>query len=418
MNVLVIGGGGREHALIWKLRQSPDCGTIYCIPGNGGISEIAVCVPDIKVNQPDKIIEFLNSGVNVGLVIVSPDNPLAEGLVDILTDAGFKTFGPFKRAAEIEGSKVFAKQLMKKYGIPTADFEIFSDYEAAAEYIKNHDYPLVIKADGLAYGKGVIICKDYSEAVDALKQIMIEKEFGDAGNRVLIEKFLTGREVSMLCFTDGNVAVPMVSSQDYKRAFDGNKGLNTGGMGAISPAPAYTEKVAEYTVKNIIKPTISAMNSEGRKFKGVLYFGLMVTDDEKVYVIEYNARFGDPEAQAVLPRLQSDILKILLAVVDENLEKQQIKWSDECSVCVMLASGGYPQSYNSGYEIEIGEINDAYVFHSGTKTVGGKTVTAGGRVIGVSATGKDMEQARQKAYKNVEKIKFKDMFYRKDIGCL
>lgn len=418
MNVLVIGGGGREHALIWKLRQSPDCGTIYCIPGNGGISEIAVCVPDIKVNQPDKIIEFLNSGVNVGLVIVSPDNPLAEGLVDILTDAGFKTFGPFKRAAEIEGSKVFAKQLMKKYGIPTADFEIFSDYEAAAEYIKNHDYPLVIKADGLAYGKGVIICKDYSEAVDALKQIMIEKEFGDAGNRVLIEKFLTGREVSMLCFTDGNVAVPMVSSQDYKRAFDGNKGLNTGGMGAISPAPAYTEKVAEYTVKNIIKPTISAMNSEGRKFKGVLYFGLMVTDDEKVYVIEYNACFGDPEAQAVLPRLKSDILKILLAVVDENLEKQQIKWSDECSVCVMLASGGYPQSYNSGYEIEIGEINDAYVFHSGTKTVGGKTVTAGGRVIGVSATGKDMEQARQKAYKNVEKIKFKDMFYRKDIGCL
>jgi phosphoribosylamine--glycine ligase len=419
MNVAVIGGGGREHAIIWKIKQSPLCGKVYCLPGNAGIAQIAQCAPHVNINNHGEVIEYLKSIPDIGFVIVSPDNQLADGLVDALNGAGYKTFGPVKKAAEIEGSKVFAKNLMKKYGIPTAAFEVFSDYGKALSYIKDRRCPLVIKADGLAYGKGVIICHSCDEAADALKSIMIDKQFGASGDSVVIEEFLRGREVSMLCFTDGSAVIPMVSSQDYKRALDGNKGLNTGGMGAISPAPAYDEEVAAYTLNNIIYPTINAMNAEGRKFKGVLYFGLMVTDDKKVYVVEYNCRFGDPETQAVLPRLNSDLLEIMLAVSDEKLGEKTVRWSDDCSVCVMLASGGYPQSYKSGCKINIGEVSGALLFHSGTKVSdSGEILTAGGRVLGVCALGENVEKARQKAYKNIKKISFDNMFYRKDIGLL
>jgi phosphoribosylamine--glycine ligase len=417
MDILVIGGGGREHAIIWKLKQSKDCGKIYCIPGNAGIAEIAECVSGINVSEKQKIIDFLKTKKDIGLTVVAPDNPLADGLVNSLNEAGFRAFGPVKEAALIESSKAFAKKLMKKYNIPTAEYEEFDNYDKAVGYVKKQKYPLVIKADGLALGKGVIICRNPEEAQNALKDIMVDGVFGGAGNKVIIEEFLEGKEVSVLCFTDGDTVIPMVSSQDHKRALDGDKGLNTGGMGAFSPSKAYTKEIQEYTEKNIIKPTIDALNKEGRKFKGVLYFGLMLTDSG-VKVLEYNARFGDPETQVVLPRLKTDLLRIFNAVVDGKLNTVKIRWKKEECVCVILASQGYPASYKKGVEIKIGNIDkDVMLFHSGTAINDkGALVTNGGRVIGVTASGKTIAAAREKVYKNARQIEFEGKHFRTDIG--
>lgn len=417
MNVLVIGAGGREHAIIWKLRQSKNCDNIYCIPGNAGIAEIAQCITDINVNETHKIIDFLNSGKNIGLTVVAPDNPLADGLVNALENAGHRAFGPTKEAAIIESSKAFAKKLMKKYNIPTADYEEFDDYQKALDYVSKSNYPLVIKADGLALGKGVIICENLTHAQNALKEIMLDGVFGGAGSKIIVEEFMTGKEVSVLCFTDGKTIKPMVSGQDHKRALDGDEGLNTGGMGAFTPSKAYTEEIRKFTEENIIKTTVDAMNKEGRKFKGVLYFGLMLTNDG-VKVLEYNARFGDPETQAVLPRLKTDLLHIFNAVTDETLDKIDIEWDNKESICLILASQGYPASYKKGIEIQIGDIDkDVMLFHSGTAfNKDGKLVTNGGRVIGVTATGNTINEAREKAYKNAQKVTFEGKHFRTDIG--
>lgn len=416
MNVLVIGGGGREHAIVWKLKQSPDCGKIYCIPGNAGIAEIATCVPEIKATEAQKIINFLKANASIDLTVVAPDDPLALGLVNILNANGFRAFGPVKEAAIIESSKAFSKQLMKKYNIPTANYEVFDNFYNATTYAFNHSYPLVIKADGLALGKGVVICQNYDEAKKALKEIMQDGVFGNAGKNVIIEEFLVGKEVSILCFTDGKTIIPMVSSQDHKRALDNDKGLNTGGMGAFSPSKAYTKEMEEYTQKHILQPTIDALNSEGRKFKGVLYFGLMLTE-KGIKVLEYNARFGDPEAQAVLPRLKTDLLKIFNAIIDEKLVEINIEWDERECICLVLASEGYPQNYRKGEEIKIGNIDkDVTLFHSGTAFDNGKLVTNGGRVMGVTAMGNTILQAREKVYKNAEKVVFKGKHNRSDIG--
>lgn len=417
MDILVIGGGGREHAIIWKLKQSKNCGKVYCIPGNAGISELAECRYDIKVSDTCKILNFLNEHKNIGLTVVAPDDPLANGLVDRLEENGHRAFGPKAEAAIIEGSKAFSKRLMKKYNIPTAEYEVFTDYCKAAEYIKTQKYPLVIKADGLALGKGVIICENLEQAEQALKDIMVTSVFGKAGSAVVVEEFLTGREVSVLCFTDGKTVVPMVSSQDHKRALDGDKGLNTGGMGTFSPSKIYSQEMAEYAEKNIFYPTIRAMEKEGRLFKGVLYFGLMVTKDG-IKVLEYNARFGDPETQVILPRLKTDLIDIFNACIDGSLDKLNIEWDDSECVCVILASKGYPQSYPKGIKIDIGNIDSGIMlFHAGTAfDGGGNLITAGGRVIGVTAKGKSIEEARAKAYKNAEKVNFEGKHYRRDIG--
>ena len=418
MRILVIGSGGREHTIIRKLKESPKVDKIYAAPGNGGISKDAECV-DISAMDKEKIIAFAKENV-VDLVFVAPDDPLAAGMVDALMANGIRAFGPRAEAAVIESSKVFSKNLMKKYGIPTADYEVFDDPAKAMEYIEDKNrYPVVIKADGLALGKGVIIAQTQKEAKDALKEIMEDKKFGDSGNNVVVEEFLTGPEVSVLAFTDGISLVPMVSSKDHKRAYDNDEGLNTGGMGTISPNPYYTPEIAEICRKTIFEPTVAAMNAENRTFRGCLYFGLMITPDGPK-VIEYNARFGDPEAQVVLPRLKTDLVDILEAVIDERLSQLKIEWSDEATACVIMASGGYPLEYKKGLEItgldENGQIEGAEVFHAGTKLVNGKFYTNGGRVLGITASGDTLDEALKKAYAAVEKISFEGAHYRKDIG--
>ncbi len=418
MRILVIGSGGREHTIIRKLKESPKVDRIYAAPGNGGISKDAECV-NIGVMDKEGMVAFAKENA-IDLVFVAPDDPLAAGMVDTLTANGIRAFGPRAEAAIIESSKVFSKNLMKKYGIPTADYEVFDDPKKALAYIEERNkYPVVIKADGLALGKGVIIAQTQSEAKDALKEIMEDKKFGDSGNNVVVEEFLTGPEVSVLAFTDGISLEPMVSSKDHKRAYDNDEGLNTGGMGTISPNPYYTPEIAEICRKTIFEPTVAAMNSENRTFKGCLYFGLMITPDGPK-VIEYNARFGDPEAQVVLPRLKTDLVDIIEAVIDEKLSQIKIEWKDGATACVVMASGGYPLSYKKGMEItgldENGQVEGAEVFHAGTKLENGKFYTNGGRVLGVTAEGKTLDEALDKAYKAVKKISFEGAHYRTDIG--
>lgn len=417
MEILVVGGGGREHTLVWKIAQSPLVEKIYCAPGNGGIAKIAECV-SIKAMDIEGIVKFSKEN-GIDMVVVAPDDPLAAGMVDELEKEGIRAFGPTKKAAIIEWSKSFAKDLMKKYNIPTARYEVFDNSKDAIEYLSNQKFPIVVKADGLALGKGVIIAQNFEEARDAVCSIIDEKAFGEAGNRVVIEEFLAGQEVSILAFTDGKTIVPMVSSQDHKRALDGDKGLNTGGMGTFSPSRIYTPELAQYCMEHIFIPTVNAMNRENRKFKGVLYFGLILTDDGPK-VLEYNARFGDPETQVVLPRLKTDLVEIFNAVIDERLEEIKVEWDDRAAVCVIMASGGYPQKYRTGYEIkgieEAEKQQDIIVFHAGTRYEDGKYYTAGGRVLGVTAIGDSLDGAIKKAYEGVEKISFTDAHYRRDIG--
>ncbi len=415
MNVLVIGSGGREHTICWSLAKSPKVDKIYCLPGNGGISKIAECVP-ISVMDFDAIIDFVDSHKDIELTVVAPDDPLAGGLVDRLEEKGHRAFGPRANSAIIEASKAFSKYLMKKYGIPTANYEEFDSYDKAVEYISGAKYPLVVKADGLALGKGVIICNTKEEGLKAVKEMMIDSKFKDAGKRVIVEEFMVGQEVSILSFCDGKTIIPMVNARDHKRAYDNDQGLNTGGMGTFSPSAIYTKEVEEEVMNKIILPTVDALNKEGRTFKGVLYFGLMLTDDG-AKVVEYNARFGDPETQVVLPRLKTDLCDIFNAVVDGTLDKINIEWTDDACVCVVMASGGYPESYQKGKEITIGDIaEDILIFHAGTAIKDGKLVTSGGRVLGVTAKGKDIHEARAKAYEAVSKIHFDGAFYRTDIG--
>ncbi|HIU49126.1 MAG TPA: phosphoribosylamine--glycine ligase [Candidatus Avimonoglobus intestinipullorum] len=416
MNILVVGGGGREHTIVWKIAQSPKVEKIYCAPGNGGIAELAECV-DIKATDIDAMVQFAKER-QIDLVMVAPDDPLVLGMVDAMEAAGIRAFGPRKNAAIIEGSKVFSKELMKKYNIPTAAYEVFTDSASAIDYVKRQNsFPAVIKAEGLALGKGVIIAQDLEEAVTGIRSIMDDKQFGDSGNRIVIEEYLQGPEVSVLAFTDGKTVVPMVSAQDHKRAYDNDEGLNTGGMGTFSPSRLYTDDIAAECMDNIFLPTIKAMQQEGRPFKGVLYFGLMMTKNG-VKVIEYNARFGDPETQVVLPRLKTDLVEIMEAIIDERLDTVNIEWDDNAAVCVVLASGGYPTKYQTGYEIKGLETakDNIIVFHAGTKRQDGKIVTAGGRVLGVTAVSATLDQAIADAYKAVESISFQDMHYRKDIG--
>ena len=416
MSVLVIGGGGREHAICVALAKSPKTGKLYCIPGNAGISQVAECVPSIGVMEFDKIADFVAAHKDITMTVVAPDDPLAAGLVDYLEERGFRAFGPRANAAIIEGSKAFSKHLMTKYGIPTADYREFTDYEEAVEYVKTAEYPLVVKADGLALGKGVIICQTVQEGEDAVREMMVDKKFKDAGSKIIVEEFLTGKEVSVLCFTDGQTIVPMVSSQDHKRARDNDEGLNTGGMGTFSPSKVYTSQLADDVYRDIILPTMNAMNCEGRPFKGVLYFGLMITK-KGAKVLEYNARFGDPETQVVLPRLKTDLYEIFDAIIDTRLSDIDIEWTDDACVCVILASGGYPESYKKGVPITIGKLPKGIVlYHAGTAFKDGRLVTSGGRVIGVTAKGKDIEEARKKAYDAIKDIHFDGMFYRRDIG--
>ena len=418
MDLLVIGGGGREHAVIKKLKESADAGTIYCAPGNGGIAQDAVCV-DIKATDVDGVVRFAREKA-IGMVVVTPDDPLALGMVDALEAAGVRAFGPRKNAAAIESSKVFAKRLMKKYGIPTADYEVFDDPGEALRTIEQSGrYPAVIKADGLALGKGVVIAQDEAQARGALHAIMEDKIFGASGSRVVVEEFLTGPEVSVLAFTDGKTLWPMVSSKDHKRAFDGDRGPNTGGMGTISPNPYYTEAIARQCMETIFLPTMAAMNAEGRPFKGCLYFGLMLTADGPK-VIEYNSRFGDPETQVVLPRLRTDLLAIFEAVADGTLDRLDIEWDTQAAACVVAASGGYPGSYPKGIEItgvdQAEALPDVTVYHAGTRREAGKLVTAGGRVLGVTALGRDLGEALKKAYDGLAHIHFDGMQFRRDIG--
>ena len=418
MNILMIGSGGREHALIKKLLESPKCTKLYCAPGNGGISKDAECV-NISVMDKEKMVEFAKTNA-IDLVFVAPDDPLADGMVDAFDEAGIRAFGPNKNAAIIEASKVFSKDLMKKYNIPTAMYETFDNSAEAVDFIeKNNTYPIVIKADGLALGKGVIIAKDFDEAKEAVTSIMEDKKFGASGNHIVVEEFLTGPEVSVLAFTDGKCVKPMVSSKDHKRAYDNDEGLNTGGMGTISPNPYYSDEIAQVCMDTIFVPTINAMNSEGRPFKGCLYFGLMITPNGPK-VIEYNARFGDPEAQVVLPRLDTDLVDICEAVIDEKLSDLDIKWKDGAAACVVIASGGYPVSYEKGKVIsgldENGQVDDAIVYHAGTKFEDGNFLTNGGRVLGVTAIADNLDNALEKAYNAVSQIKFDDMHFRTDIG--
>ncbi len=418
MDILVIGSGGREHAIVRKLRESPRVGKLYCAPGNGGIGADAECC---AVNAMDKAgMLALAKEKAVDLVFVAPDDPLGAGMVDYLEAGGFLCFGPNQKAAAIESSKVFSKGLMKKYGIPTAGYEVFDNPAKALDYIKSQNkYPAVIKADGLAVGKGVTLAQNEAEAAQALHSLMEEKIFGDSGSKVVVEEFLTGPEVTVLAFTDGKVMRPMVSSMDHKRAFDGDQGPNTGGMGTISPSPFYTEDIAKECMEKIFLPTMEAMNQEGRPFKGCLYFGLMLTP-EGPKVIEFNSRFGDPETQVVLPRLKTDFAEIVEAVAKERLSELDIQWAEEAAACVILASGGYPGSYEKGKEISgldaKGQAEGVTVYHAGTTVQDGAYRTSGGRVLGVTALGADLDKALEKAYGAVEKIKFEGSFYRKDIG--
>ncbi len=418
MKILVVGGGGREHTIVWKIAQSDKVSKIYCAPGNGGISQLAECV-DIPATDIDSMVRFAKEK-EIDLVMVAPDDPLVMGMVDAMEAAGIRAFGPRKNAAIIEGSKVFSKDLMKKYNIPTAGYEVFTDSSSAIAYLKEQNsYPAVIKAEGLALGKGVIIAQNEAEAIDGIHEIMDDKKFGDSGNRVVIEEFLTGPEVSVLAFTDGKCVKPMVSAQDHKRAYDNDKGPNTGGMGTFSPSRLYDDAKAKECMENIFIPTMNAMNNEGRTFCGVLYFGLMMTD-KGVKVIEYNCRFANPETQVVLPRLKTDLVDIMNAVIDGTLSDLEIEWDDNAAVCVVMASGGYPVSYEKGHLIsgieDAESMDNVTVFHAGTKLTDDGFTNAGGRVLGVTATDTNLDEAIKRAYKAVEKITWKDEFHRNDIG--
>jgi len=417
MKVLVVGGGGREHAIVKALKNSPLVGELYCAPGNGGISADAQCVP-IAATDVSAMVDFA-VGESVDFVVVAPDDPLVLGMVDALNKKGVATFGPNKAAAEIEGSKAFAKELMRKYNIPTADYGIYSDKDQALRRLRGGKFPVVIKADGLALGKGVIIAETLIQAEEAITRIMEDKVFGKSGDRVVIEEFLTGPEVSVLCFTDGKTLVPMVSSMDHKRIWDGNRGPNTGGMGAIAPNPHYTPEIASQCMKTIFLPTVRAMAAEGRPFKGCLYFGLMLTE-EGPRVIEYNCRFGDPETQVVLPLLQTDLMEVMQAVYEERLDKLAVVWKPGVSACVVLASGGYPGAYPKGVPISglerSGQRPDAIIYHAGTALADGGFVTNGGRVLGVTTAAHTLPTTLQKAYAAVEGICFDGMQYRRDIG--
>ena len=412
MKIMVVGGGGREHAIIKKIKENPAVSQIFALPGNGGIAADAVCV-DIGAKDIEGITKFAVEN-NIDFAVVAPDDPLVLGAVDALKAAGIKTFGPDKKAAIIEGSKAFSKELMKKYNIPTAAYEIFSDMDKALEYVKTCPVPVVVKADGLALGKGVIIAETKQAAEDAVKTIMGDKIFGDSGNQVVIEEFLTGPEVSVLSFTDGKTIVPMISSMDHKRALDGDKGLNTGGMGTVAPNPYYTEDVAKTCMETIFKPTIEAMNKEGRSFSGCLYFGLMITE-KGPKVIEYNCRFGDPETQVVLPLLESDLLDIMLKIYDGKLDEADVRFADKCACCVVMASDGYPKKYDTGFEITMPEDKNIYV--AGAKIKDGRLVTGGGRVLGVTETADTLREAIDKAYETVSQVKFANAYYRHDIGA-
>ena len=417
MKVLIVGGGGREHAIAWKLKQSDKVTALYAAPGNGGIGEIARCV-DIKATDIDGMVDFAKKE-QIDLTIITPDDPLVLGMADAFAAAGLRAYGPSKAAAQVEGSKVFAKELMKKYNIPTAGHEVFTDPNAVLDYIKTQNtYPAVIKAEGLALGKGVILAQDYAQAETAIREIMVDKVFGASGDRVVIEEFLTGPEVSVLAFCDGKTIVPMVSAQDHKRAFDNDMGPNTGGMGTFSPSRVYANEIAHECMQTIFQPTVDGLAADGTPFVGTLFFGLMLTE-KGPKVIEYNARFGDPETQVVLPRLETDLLDIFMAVTEGTLDQMDIRWNDGAAVCVVIASGGYPAKYETGYEIsgiENAEKNGALVFHAGTKAEDGTVKTAGGRVLGVVAQGDNLDGAIKKAYKYVSEIDFKDVHYRRDIG--
>ena len=419
MKVLIVGSGGREHAIAWKVAQSKKVDKIYCAPGNAGISEVAECVP-IGAMEFDKLVAFAKEK-EIDLTVIGMDDPLVGGIVDVFEKEGLRVFGPRKNAAILEGSKAFSKDLMKKYHIPTAAYETFTDPEKALEYLETAKMPIVLKADGLALGKGVLICQTLEEAKEGVKTLMMDKKFGSAGDEIVIEEFMTGREVSVLSFVDGNIVKIMSSAQDHKRAKAGDQGLNTGGMGNFSPSPFYTKEVDEFCKKYIYQPTVDAMKAEGRPFKGVIFFGLMLTP-EGPKVLEYNARFGDPEAQVVLPRLENDIVDVFEACIDGTLDKVDLKFdNDRATVCVILASDGYPVEYKKGFPIEGLEKfkgkDDYYVFHSGTKfNDKGQIVTNGGRVLGVTATGKDLKEARKKAYEATEWVSFENKYMRHDIG--
>ena len=417
MKILVVGGGGREHAIIWKIKQSPLVDKIYCAPGNAGISELAECVP-IGVMEFNKLIDFVKEN-NIDYTIIGMDDPLAGGIVDAFEREQLKVFGPKQNAAILESSKAFSKNLMKKYNIPTANYETFNSYEAAKEYLEKQSMPIVLKADGLALGKGVLICRTIEEAHQGLKEMMQDHKFGSAGNTVVIEEFLEGPEVSILSFCDGKTIVPMVSAQDHKRAYDNDEGLNTGGMGTFSPSKFYTEQMAEECMKTIFQPTVDAMIKEDRPFVGIIYFGLMYTKNG-MKVIEYNARFGDPETQVILPRLKTDLLQIMLACTNGTLDKLNIEWYDNAAVCVILASGGYPISYDKGYEIsgleEVSKKKDTIVFHSGTAKKDEKIVTSGGRVLGITGIGNTIDEAIKTAYESVELVDLNKKHFRTDIG--
>lgn len=418
MKILVIGGGGREHAIVWKLSQSKVVDKIYCIPGNAGISEVAECL-EIESKDISALLDFVKYEW-IDLTVVGPEDPLAKGIVDVFQKEGRRIIGPTQAGAQIESSKVFAKDFMKRHKIPTAEYKIFTSYTHAEEYIRLKGTPIVIKADGLAAGKGVFVCQNYDEAVDALRIIMKEKVFGSAGDKVVIEECLKGQEVSYLVFTDGKSIVPMVTSKDHKRLLDNDEGPNTGGMGTFSPNPAVTPELEQEILETVIKPTIKGLKSEGIIYKGILYSGLMIVNG-KPYVLEFNCRFGDPETQVILPRLETDIIDIFMAISEQRLSKVNVKWSDKASLCVILASEGYPGKYRKGLSIKglemVKGLKDVIVFHAGTKfNEEGAIVTSGGRVLGVTALGNDLQEARQKAYSAVGLINFEGMQYRKDIG--
>ena len=412
MKVMVIGGGGREHAIIKKIKENPEVTELYALPGNGGIAKDATCV-DIGAKDIEGVVAFAKENA-IDFAVVAPDDPLVLGMVDALTEIGIPCFGPDKKAAILEGSKVFSKDLMKKYGIPTAAYEVFNDMDKALEYLETAPIPTVIKADGLALGKGVIIAETKEAAQDAVRSMMEDKVFGDSGNNIVIEEFMTGPEVSVLSFTDGKTIVPMISAMDHKRAKDGDKGLNTGGMGTIAPNPYYTEAVAQECMDKIFVPTMEAMNAEGRTFKGCIFFGLMITPNGPK-VIEYNCRFGDPETQVVLPLLKSDLLTIMKAVAEERLAEVEVKFSDKSACCVIMASAGYPESYEKGFEITLSE-NDDLIFIAGAKEADGKLLTNGGRVLGVTEIADTLPEAIAKSYESVKTVKFDNAFYRNDIG--
>ncbi len=418
MKILVVGSGGREHAIVWKLAQSPKAEKIYCAPGNGGISQLAECV-DIGAMEFEKLAAFAKEK-EIDLTVIGMDDPLCGGIVDVFESQGLRVFGPRKNAAILEGSKAFSKDLMKKYGIPTADYQVFTDPKQAEEYLETAKFPIVLKADGLALGKGVLICNTLEEAKAGVKTLMLDKQFGSAGDEIVIEEFLTGREVSVLSFVDGKTIKIMTSAQDHKRAKDGDQGLNTGGMGTFSPSPFYTEEVDAFCREHIYQKTVDAMRAEGREFKGIIFFGLMLTA-EGPRVLEYNARFGDPETQVVLPRMKNDLVDVFEACVDGTLDQVELEFEDNAAVCVVLASDGYPEKYEKGFPISGLEAfdgkKDYFVFHAGTKKgENGQILTNGGRVLGVTATGKDLKEARRKAYEATGWISFENKYMRTDIG--